>query len=401
MITASRQRTLAWKIALSGVLAMSVALGIGRFAFSPLLPMMLHDHSINLTEGGWLATSNYIGYFLGALSCMLIRAEPVRMIRAGLIATVATTLAMGCTTSLELLLLFRCLAGIASAWVFVFTSGWSMQRLSQLGAPALAGLVFTGPGIGILFTGIPVSLMVAAGWSAQQGWLMFAFMGLLLTTLIWNTLGNVPEATRPTQTSAKIASTPALSDRQRQFEIRWLIPGYGLAGLGYIITATFLPVMAKLTLPHSPWPELFWPMLGLSIAIGAALTTRVPVHISNHWMLVLCYLTQALGVVCVIFMPDVSGFICTSILVGLPFSAIVFFAMREARRLNTGSANHLMGLLTAVYGIGQISGPPLATWLVSVSGSFNSALAVAGGALLAGGVIFLMLALTNQSPEHG
>ena len=85
----------AWRIAISGLIALSVAMGIGRFAFTPLLPMMLHDGVVDLHSGGWLATANYIGYFFGALSCMMIRWQAVRMIRWGLAMTALLTLGMG------------------------------------------------------------------------------------------------------------------------------------------------------------------------------------------------------------------------------------------------------------------------------------------------------------------
>jgi predicted MFS family arabinose efflux permease len=389
----THNRRQAWMIALSGVLALGVALGIGRFAFSPLLPMMLHDKVITLTEGGWLATANYVGYFLGALLCMTLRGNPAHYIRTGLALTVALTLAMGFSSTLGLLIFYRTLAGIASALVFVFTSGWCMQRLNQLGSPTLGGMIYTGPGLGILITGIPVSFMVLANWSAHSGWLAFATMGLIVTGLIWPTFTDKPiridnnepvnQLSKPVQLIA--APLPAA---ELAHQTRWLVIGYGLAGLGYIITATFLPVMARITLQNSIWPELFWPILGLSIAIGSALTVRVPMHIDNRLMLLLCYLVQALGVICVILMPSVVGFLLSSILVGMPFSAIVFFAMRDARRLRGDAASRLMGLLTAIYGIGQISGPPIATYLVVLTGSFDASLWVAAGALVIGALLF-------------
>ncbi|PRC91342.1 YbfB/YjiJ family MFS transporter [Solimicrobium silvestre] len=384
----------AWQIALCGILAIGVAQGIGRFAFSPLLPMMLHDKLVNLTQGGWLATANYIGYFIGALLCMVFHKHPTRFIRIGLVATTVFTLWMSFSSQLWCLLLLRALAGIASALVFVFTSGWCMQRLTQLGFPTLGGIIYTGPGLGILITGIPVTFMVAADWSAQRGWLVFGVMALLLSAVIWPIFSEHLSINTDTNSSIKPRHLHAakLSAEQLKHQTRWLIFGYGLAGFGYIITATFLPVMARIALPNSVWPDLFWPMLGASIAIGAALTTRVPMHIDNRSMLMLCYITQATGVLFVILLPNVLGFILSSIFVGLPFSAIVFFVMRDARRLRGDAANRLMGLLTAIYGIGQISGPPLATHLVTLTGSFTASLFVAAGALTVGAVLFGILA---------
>ena len=59
------------RIALAGLAALAVAMGIGRFAFTPILPMMLHDGVVDLQRGSWLASTNYIGYLVGAVLCTL------------------------------------------------------------------------------------------------------------------------------------------------------------------------------------------------------------------------------------------------------------------------------------------------------------------------------------------
>ncbi len=59
----------AWRIALAGMVSLAVAMGIGRFAFTPLLPMMLSDGVIDLATSSWLASANYLGYLVGALLC--------------------------------------------------------------------------------------------------------------------------------------------------------------------------------------------------------------------------------------------------------------------------------------------------------------------------------------------
>ena len=133
---------------------------------------------------------------------------------------------------------------------------------------------------------------------------------------------------------------------------------YGLAGFGYIITATFLPVIAREALPGSVWLDLFWPILGLAVVAGALLTTRVPRRIDPRLVLAGCYAAQGLGVILTLFVSSLAGFIVSSVLVGMFITSISFFAMQEARRLRPHQAARFMGLLTALYGIGQIAGPP-------------------------------------------
>ena len=67
-MTRTPPRRSAAAVALAGLVALAVAMGIGRFAFTPILPMMQEDAGVSIAMGGWLASLNYLGYLLGALS---------------------------------------------------------------------------------------------------------------------------------------------------------------------------------------------------------------------------------------------------------------------------------------------------------------------------------------------
>jgi predicted MFS family arabinose efflux permease len=159
---------------------------------------------------------------------------------------------------------------------------------------------------------------------------------------------------------------------------------YGIPGFGYIITATFLPVIARHALPDSFWPDLFWPMFGAALIVGALLGARLPGHWDNRTLLAGCYVVQALGIALGIVWPTAGGFSLGSVLIGLPFTAITLFAMREARRLRGDDAAGLMGYATAAYGVGQIVGPLVAAPIAGHTGSFSPALWLAAGALVVG-----------------
>lgn len=125
--------------------------------------------------------------------------------------------------------------------------------------------------------------------------------------------------------------------------------------------------------------------------VGAYLVTRVGMHHDNRRMMTILYTMQAIGVGVAAVWPTVAGFALSSLLVGLPFTALVSFAMREARRLWGQRASKLIGLMTAAYALGQIAGPPLATALVARTGGFSASLAVAAGALLLGALIYVWM----------
>ncbi|MGY0195846.1 YbfB/YjiJ family MFS transporter [Leptothrix sp. BB-4] len=386
-----------WPTALAGLLCLATAMGIGRFAFTPLLPMMLADGVVDLRGGSLLATANYLGYWLGALACAMqpwlwrrfgrqAPVVPTRAIRIGLVATLALTAGMALPWPAAWPW-WRFLAGLASALVFVYTSGWCLARLTALGAPALAGVIYIGPGLGISTSGLAASAMVAHGWQAWQGWLAMALLALLLMALAWPRLhGSVGVTGGAAQPDGPLRR-PALA----AFAL-----AYGLAGFGYIVTATFLPVIARQALPGSVWLDLFWPLFGLGVSLGALLTLRLPMHWDRRHLLAGCYAMQAAGVLLSVWLPTLAGFALGSLLLGLPFTAITLFALQEARRLRPHGASVLIGLLTASYGLGQIAGPLLVAAVLTRSATphdgFTTSLLIAAFALLAGLVIYLLLA---------
>ena len=362
--------------ALACAVVLAVALGVGRFAFTPLLPLMLASGALDIRHGGWLASANYAGYLIGALSCASIRMDHARIVRLALAATVALTLAMGLIHVFWLWAAIRFAAGVVSAWAFVFASQWGLRRLAELDAQGLGGVIYAGPGVGIVATGLFGAAAAALAVPAPWVWIGFALCSAVAGALVWKIFAHGASATRG---RARVPdSVPAKSHRA---DAVGLVSLYSLAGFGYIITATFLPVIARQALPGSPWPDLFWPAFGLALIAGALIAARLPLSWDNRLLSAGCYVIQALGICLGIVFPSALGFGLGSVLLGLPFTAITLFAMREARRLRGEAAAGLMGYATAAYGLGQIAGPLVAAPIAEHTGSFSVALWIAAAAL--------------------
>ena len=398
-----------WRIAAAGMVSLATAMGIGRFAFTPLLPMMLADGVLDLPTASWLASANYFGYLVGALLCAFQPwiwrrlgspppPKPTVIVRAGLVATALLTLGMALHLPAAWPLL-RFAAGVTSAFVFVYTSGWCLSQLALRGVPAMGALIYTGPGGGIVLSGLAASAMVALQWDAATGWLIFGVLAAVLTALVWP----VFDARTGMQASTRAASAqaPVTTAPQATSEVGLLTLAYGLAGFGYIITATFLPVIARQALPGSPWLDLFWPIFGIGVVLGALGASRVSPAANRVVMLAVCYFVQAAGVAASLISPTLAGFAIGSLLLGLPFTAITFFAMQEVRRLRPDQVASTMGLLTAMYGLGQIAGPPLAAAMLARSATaglgFTRSLEIAAAALVAGALLYLWMARRHPS----
>jgi predicted MFS family arabinose efflux permease len=395
------------QIALAGLVSLAVAMGIGRFAFTPLLPMMMADGVVDLAGASWLASANYLGYLVGALICTFQpwlwrrlgwhgAVNGPALVRGGLVATALLTLGMALQWPVFWPLL-RFAAGVASAVVFVFTSGWCLSQFARLDMAARGALIYTGPGAGIVISGLAATAMVAWGWRASAGWVAFGVLAAGLTAAIWRIFD--PRADMGAPASAAAAARTAADPRPTRHgatEITLLTLAYGLAGFGYIITATFLPVIARQALPGSAWLDMFWPIFGAGVIAGALIASRLRLALDLRLMLAGCYVIQALGVAASLVSPTLAGFAVGSVLLGLPFTAITFYAMQEVRRVRPAQASSFIGLVTAMYGLGQIAGPPLAAALVARSAApasgFALSLGIAAGTLAAGAAVYVFMA---------
>jgi MFS family permease len=391
-------------IAVAGLVALGVAMGIGRFAFTPLLPMMLAEGSTDLPGASLLASANYLGYLVGALACTFqpwlwkrlgrsTALDGPRLVRYGLVATAWLTLGMAVHLQSAWPLL-RFAAGVASAVVFLYTTGFCLEQLARLGVPAMGALIYTGPGLGIVVSGLAATALVQLQVPAAWGWAAFGLLAALMTTAVWRVFD-----ARRAQPAAAPAPGPAgagpATANAGAAEMALLTLAYGLAGVGYIITATFLPVIARQALPGSAGLDLFWPLFGAGVTLGAVIASRMRSAGDLRLRLAACYAVQAAGVATSLVSPTPAGFALGSLLLGLPFTALTYFAMQEVRRARPQQATPFMGLLTAAYGLGQVAGPPMAAWLVGRSASaaegFATSLWIATGLLLLGAALYLLI----------
>ena len=129
-------------------------MGIGRFAYTPILPLMTAQAAITPQVAGQLATANYVGYLAGALagtaSSRLIRSAIAW--RASLVVLVGTLAAMPFATNAIEWLGLRTVAGFTSAVVFVIAVNSMLDHFADH-SPHLPGWGFGGVGVGIALSG--------------------------------------------------------------------------------------------------------------------------------------------------------------------------------------------------------------------------------------------------------
>lgn len=359
--------------------ALAVAMGIGRFAFTPVLPMMQEGARLSLVAGGWLAAANYVGYLLGALFALRLRVNAPSLVRRSLVAIALLTALMGVAHTSFGWALLRLLAGVASAWVLVFASAWTLERLAAIGREQLAGVVFAGVGLGIALAGVLCLGAVHANWSWQEAWFALGVAALVLTALVWPAFGQA--TLHPVGERRRVAAVAG--------GVRWrLVVSYGLFGFGYIIPATFLPVMAKQVIPG---PALFawvWPAFGFAALGSTIVAAGFGRRVSNRGLWVFAQSAMTLGVALPAVVPGGVAIALSAFLVGGTFMVVTMAGLREAQGAAGAAAAPLMAAMTSAFAFGQIAGPLMVSALAYAGYGLKVPLLVAAG-LLAFGVYVL------------
>ncbi|MGX5660629.1 YbfB/YjiJ family MFS transporter [Castellaniella ginsengisoli] len=392
---------------LAGLLALAVAMGIGRFAFTPVLPMMQADLGLSLVQGSWLASANYLGYLLGALLVTHLSWSPATLLRLGLWMVVLMTAAMGLDSHWLGWLSWRLLAGVASAWVLIGTSALCIARLNATGQTERSGVVFAGVGCGIAFAGLACMGLTLAGTTASQAWLWLAVAalgGLMGASTLWRTLdpAPAPKPACPDAADAESAAAARTAAPARASEasartappLHWgLILCYGVYGFGYILPATFLPAQARLLVPE-PWLfSLAWPVFGLAGAVSTVMASRLTRRYTRPQIWAGAQAVMAVGVLAPAVWHALPAILLAACCVGSTFMVITMVGLQEAQAaVGQAGAKRQMAAMTASFALGQLIGPIFFSLTHAWFGaSLEFALVLGTLGLLAGAVPILRL----------
>jgi len=373
-----------------GGLALAAAMGIGRFAYTPILPAMQRAAELGTAKAGGLASANYAGYLVGAL---LVAAVPVgvarrRAIMGCLVAVALATGLMAATSDVLAWGVIRFLCGMASAGVFVLASGLVLDALRRDGHAALSGWPFAGVGLGIAASGLVVRAgRGALGWRGD--WLALALLAAAAIYPCWRWLPRATPESAPGGAGSPRDAVPRLA-------LTALFAAYLLEGAGYIVTGTFLVAIVERTPGLEGAGTGVWIVVGLAGAPSAMLWTLLAARLGGTRALVLAYTAQACGIV----LPIAGGLgaaVTTAVLFGSTFVGISVLTITLAGHLVPHGSARIIGWLTAAYGIGQIVGPVVAGNLAGGAHGFAPALIVAAAAVFVGGMLMVLFQRVDPS----
>lgn len=349
------------RFALAGMVAMAVAMGIGRFVYTPILPGMMEELHLSAGDAGLIASSNYLGYLLGAFTAAGGWAhgrERVVML-AALAASGILAGLMGFTDSTLAFLVIRFFAGVASAFVIVFLAAIVFSHLAVAGRNGLQALHFGGVGLGIAGSSLMMALLVSSHASWVAGWMVAAalsLVGFVITLLM-------------------IDRGPALSGGSgREPALNWNSPlvkvtiAYGLFGFGYIVTATFLVAIVRQGGGSRTFEAMVWMVTGLAGMPSIWLWQKIAGKTGLYVAYALASLVEAVGVTASVAMSLPVGPLLGGFFLGGTFIAITALGLQAGRVLSPQAPRRAFALMTASFGIGQLIGPLVAGALAERSG---------------------------------
>lgn len=369
-------------ICLAGLIALAIAMGIGRFAFTPMLPLMIRAGSADVAAGGWLAAANYAGYLLGALTTARLPLAPQRVGLLALALIVASTAAMGWTASLPAWLVLRFVAGVASAWALVSTSVWCLAWLSRFERPAGPGLLYAGVGTGIALAGLYCWRAGAADVAPDALWLQLGALALAGLVAVALLMPRLTPGTHDAAPPALAGTGPAAAGG-----VPWgLVICYGMLGFGYILPATFLPVLARAVVDDPAVFGAAWPVFGAAAAASTLFASLALSKMARRHVLAGSHALMALGCLLPVLHLSALTVLLAALLVGGTFMVATMAGMQEARARSLGDPTRALGRMTAAFAIGQMAGPMLSSLLSGGTQGFAGLfVALAIGALALAG----------------
>lgn len=384
-MTANTERL---RVLTAGILSLILLLGIARFAYTPLLPIMQQQAGLGIVDAGWLATINYVGYLCGAIIASQIGSMILKdkLYRLGLIVAVLTTVGMGMTTNVWLWSALRFFAGLSSAAGLLLASALIMNWLIRNDFRSELGIHFSGLGLGIAVCAIAVEVLNRY-FSWDQQWYILSALGVLILIPAWAWLP-------PPDTSSVTKGGGTMTDKPpSQIFLRIFMLAYFCAGIGYVVSATFIVAIVD-ALPglegKGAWVFM---VLGLSAAPACMIWDLVARRTGDINALILAASLQVVGIILPLLNHSLSAALVGAVLFGGTFIGLVSLVLSMAGRYYPTRPAKMMGKMTISYGIAQIIGPMIVGWIATGSGGYEEGLYLAAAAMV---IAIILLSLLKK-----
>lgn len=381
------------KVMVASVIAVVIMVGVARFSFTPMIPEMVQALGLSQSVVGMLAAVNYAGYLSGALLIARINDLDlkVRLYQLGLVVAVVSTILMGYTTNVWGWFVLRFISGLSTSAGMLLGAGLLMAWLIRNNQKSELGVFFSGIGLGIVLTAV-VAELIEDVFSWDQQWVIYGLVAMVLLVPAWRWMPDYRTSALP-RTGGESAR-----DEQSRF-IRVLQLAYFCAGVGYVVTATFLVAIAESMPQLSGHGWLIWLIAGLA-ATPACWLWDVFSRRWGQWLaLYLAYTLNALSILMLIVNTSMASVMLSAVIYGASFIGIVSMMLAMVGRVFPENPSRPMSRLTFSYGMAQMLAPAVVGYLADVEGNYTNGLWLTL-AVMAFGVVMLRLARKAQHRDR-
>jgi MFS family permease len=375
--------------ALAGFCGMLIGIGLGRFGYPPLIPVM--------AEAGWTSPTalrlagafNLAGYIVGAIGA-IAATKALGLRRAALAAAVLAISAYAASAiPLPDWLFFalRTVSGLTGGIFMIVVPPVIASVVAPSERGRAGGITFAGVGGGFVLSGIAVPLFAASG--PAGAWLALAALMTAATVVMMACLPRTPAPEAPVATKA------ATQDRSwlRSAPFIGLGAAYGAASIGYVPHTLFFVDYVARDLGHGlaagGW---IWMASGATAVAAPLLAGLAADRFGYAPALRVVVALMALGAA----MPAVtstlpllilSGMLCGGLMIGLGSLA----AGRTREIVGASAHTPAWAVQTILFAALQALGAYGFTALIGATGNVAQVFATAG-AIIAGGLAIELVA---------
>ena len=408
----SGQLPYAWIVASTGALAMFCGLGLGRFAFGMLLPSMSASLGLTYAQSGFLGFINLIGYLVAVLISPLIlhRAGPRLTTTCSLLVMALTMAGMALTTRYSLLCALYLITGMGSGGIVIPMMSLMSQWFFTSHRGLALGLVMSGPGFGIVFSGllvpklspIPERLLNTGILPWQTGWLIFAIISLIVAVLTFLLIRNHPSDIHQVPFGSQSKSPTITKTKIERSDIKLLVhlgAIFAIYGITYMIYITFIvtSMIASYQLDTSSAGKL-WAWIGILSTVSGLLFGWVSDRIGRRLGLALAFVFLSIAYLLIGFTNWLPGLYLSIILFGaVVWSVPVIMAASAGDYFGPVAAASAVAALTFAFSSGQAIGPVAAGSIAEITGDFSASYLASGILCLIAMVLVLKLSSHKSS----
>jgi predicted MFS family arabinose efflux permease len=379
---------------LSGLCATLVGIGLARFAYTPLIPVLIAAQWFTPSQAAYLGAANLAGYLAGAFLArpLAARAGAATMLRTMMLLASAAFFACAFPLSFAWFFAWRFSAGLAGGVLMVLAAPTVLAQMPASRRGIAGGAIFTGVGLGIAASGTLVPLLLQAG--LVETWLGLGALALVLTLIAW---GGWP----PAAVTAPATADKAPPRRHANPQLRALYVEYALNAVGQVAHMVFLVDFVARGLGRGLGAgAVAWVLFGLGAMVGPSLTGMLADRIGFRYALRAAFLVQAIFVAALAVTTGSGWLIASSIVVGAFVPGVVPLALGRVHDLAEDAQARAAGWRSATiaFAVGQAAAAYGYSYLFARGESYVPLFALAAAALVLALIIDLVVAGPHARP---